>query len=505
MEYQNISIVISSHSTEKENDKLKQHIKNTIGIKNPEILLYENFNQYSLTEIYNIGLNKSSNDIVLFIHNDIIFNTNNWGKILLSKFTSEEYGIIGVAGTTDLNSDGVWWGDNSKMIGTVNHKHNNKTFESKYSNSYGKDIINAIAIDGLFIATNKNKIQKSFIEEFKGFHYYDISFCIENVLEGVKIGIISDIRITHNSIGITNEEFNNNKKQFVEKYKDNLPIKLNVDKIFDLNTKIPNLKKEPLVSIVIPHKDNNKLIFELLESIKDKSKYSNYNIYIADTGSSESNIKELFNFTKYDSKITVIKYDYYNFAKINNDVVKNHINKNTELILFLNNNIKFVNDVISIMVDTYQKNFNVGTIGARLYYEDNSIQHSGISILNNKNKISLTHYGLKSYYKYYKYTNKNIIGNTGACLLTSYNLFNKIGMFNEDYIECFEDVHYNISCLLSDKINIFAGNAVAYHYESQTRNLDEDKNKKMNIDYKIVMDYIINNYNKLEKYIIKIN
>jgi len=504
MKYSNISIIISSHLSKEENKKFENHIKNTIGIKNPEILLYENFNEYSLTEIYNIGLNNSSNDIVLFIHNDIFFNTQNWGKILLSKFNDDKYGIIGIAGSTDLGENGLWWGDSSKMIGSVFHKYNNKTFESKYSNSY-KEIIDVAVVDGLFIGINKNKIQNSFVETFTGFHYYDISFCVENLLKGVKIGLIFDIKVTHYSIGVTNTQFDINRKLFIDTYKNHLPIRLKVDGIKDITFKSITIKKEPKLSIIIPHKNNNLLLFGLLNSIKEKSLYNNYIIYIADTGSEISKLNEIEDYILNHDKIRLIKYDYYNYAKINNDVVKNHISKDTELILFMNNDIELVNDVISIMVDTYLKNKNVGTIGARLYYQNNTIQHSGISLYNKNNKIYLSHYGIKSYYKYHKDVIKNTVGNTAACMLTPYNIFIKNGMFNENYIECFEDVEYNLKCILNNRINFFAGNAVAYHYESQTRNLDTEKNKRADIDLKKINEFILTNYKKLQKFIKTIN
>lgn len=493
-----ISIVISSHLSEESNQKIKNHITDTIGLKNPEILIYENFNKYSLSEVYNIGLKESKNDIVLFIHNDIIFNTKKWGRILVDKFNNSDYGILGVAGTTDLVDNGVWWTDQSKMVGIVNHKNNNKIFESKYSNSYNKEVIEVAVIDGLFIAVNKNKIQNNFVEEFKGFHYYDIPFCIENGLKGVKIGVIFDIRLTHLSIGETNEEFHKNKEKFVEKYKKHLPYKIQVNEIKDIYTKNIQIKNEPKLSIIIPNKNNNKLLFDLLESIKEKTKYNNYKIIIADTGSDEKVINEICDYIEEIKNIKIVKYNYYNFAKINNDVVINHVDKNTELLLFLNNDIKLINDVISIMVDTYIKNKKiVGTIGARLYYPDNSIQHSGIFMNIVKNKLNLGHYGIKSYYRYHRNTINGIIGNTAACMMTPYNTFINNGMFNNNYIECFEDVEYNLKCIISNKTNIFSGNAVAYHYESQTRDLDNTKKEKMDKDYKKLLNFINDNISKL--------
>ena len=99
-------------------------------------------------------------------------------------------------------------------------------------------------------------------------------------------------------------------------------------------------------------------------------------------------------------------YDYYNFAKINNDVVKNHVSEDTELLLFSNNDIKVLNNAISQMVEVYLKNKKgIGTIGARLHFEDNTIQHGGIVTFlgqnnNGKYSVGLSHQGIKSYYNY---------------------------------------------------------------------------------------------------------
>jgi len=506
MRYKNISVIISSHLTDDENKKNVQHIKKSSGIQNIEILTYKNFNEYSLTEVYNIGLNESRNEIVVFVHNDVEFNTNNWGKILLNKFNTSDFGILGVAGTTDIGNDGTWWSDRNKMIGIVNHRHNNKKWESKYSNNYGKEIVEVCAIDGLFIAVNKNVIQRDFNELFTGYHYYDIPFCIDNYLNGVKIGVIFDIRLTHMSIGQTNDQWEKNRFKFTAKYDKNLPISLKVDNIKDLINKNIIVKKQPLLSIIIPHKSNNELLFNLIESIYEKTTYSNFNIYIADTGSELCEIYNLENFIKKYENIFLIKYNYYNFASINNDVVKKHISKDTELIMFLNNDVLFVNDIISQMVDTYNKNiYTCGTIGCRLYYEDNTIQHSSIAIYKIKEKYRITHYGLKSYYKYLNDINYDVFGNTAACMMTPYKLFLNIGMFDESYSECFEDVQYNIDCILNQKKNIFVGSAVGYHLESQTRNIDINKNKRMSIDYSKLVKYIESKSDIISKFVNKLN
>jgi hypothetical protein len=128
-----------------------------------------------------------------------------------------------------MPSSGMWWEDRRKMVGIVNHESGGKKWESKYSESLGNSIIETVVVDGLFIAIDKRKIKKNFNEDFKGFHFYDIPFCFENHIEGVKVGVITNIRITHRSIGQTNEQWEENRKLFESKYSKNLPVKLNYD------------------------------------------------------------------------------------------------------------------------------------------------------------------------------------------------------------------------------------------------------------------------------------
>jgi glycosyltransferase involved in cell wall biosynthesis len=115
------------------------------------------------------------------------------------------------------------------MIGIVNHEHQGKKWESKYAESFANSISPVVVLDGLFLAVSKSRIKKKFNEEFKGFHFYDIPFCFENFLEGVKLGVITNIRITHKSIGATNKQWEENRVLFETKYKENLPTKIPFD------------------------------------------------------------------------------------------------------------------------------------------------------------------------------------------------------------------------------------------------------------------------------------
>ena len=199
----------------------------TSGVSKPEVIPFENNGEYSLTEVYNKILEQSTNDIIVLLHDDIYFDSKNWCQKILNHFKRNgDYGILGLAGTTSMPKSAKWWEDFSKMKGIVNHEHEGKKWESKYSQSKGNELDDVVLVDGLFIVINKKNINKKFNEEIGGFHFYDVDFSFRNFIEGVKIGVMYDVRVTHKSIGQTNEQWEKNREIFAEKYKDILPVKV---------------------------------------------------------------------------------------------------------------------------------------------------------------------------------------------------------------------------------------------------------------------------------------
>ena len=103
---------------------------------------------------------------------------------------------------------------------------------------------------------------------------------------------------------------------------------------------------------------------------------------IADTGSNEDNKNKIKEFIK-NKKCRLVEYDYYHFSEINNEVVENHLDDSTTLLLFCNDDIELLNDAVSEMVSVYHKNKKVcGTIGARLHFGDNTVQHDGVFLFS---------------------------------------------------------------------------------------------------------------------------
>ena len=280
-----ISVVFS---TRKDNQKHIKHIKETSGIyKDLEVIQYINDGEYSLTQLYNKALKETTNDIVVFCHDDIIFETKNWGKKILNHFKrNSDYGILGKAGTKYLPKSGRWWDCGmTEVIGQVYHQSEGKKWLSKYSEYFGNKIEDTIIVDGLFFVVNKNNIKQTFDEDIKGFHFYEVDFCFNNFLNGVKVGVISDISITHLSIGQTNDQWENNRVQFVDKYVDKLP------QIIPYTYDIKKVKdKEPLVSILMPIYNYGNRINQTLNSVFNQD-YTNYEIILVDDGSTDEFVK----------------------------------------------------------------------------------------------------------------------------------------------------------------------------------------------------------------------
>lgn len=254
-------------STREHNQAFIDYIQKTCMYKEVQVIEKINNGNKSLSKVYNEILDEAQYNIVVLCHDDIEFETNRWGDKILKHFSKNpEFGILGLAGSKFLPKSSQWWAVPNTMYGIVNHKHEGKKWTSQYSNNLGNNIEETVLVDGLFIALDKTKIKHKFDENIKGFHFYDLGFCIPNFLSGLKIGVIFDVRVTHLSIGQTNQSWEENRILFSEKYSESLPIDINNKKICE--------------TFIFIHDQDLLLSFE--ENNKFKNLYSYKYVFLGD-------------------------------------------------------------------------------------------------------------------------------------------------------------------------------------------------------------------------------
>jgi glycosyltransferase involved in cell wall biosynthesis len=481
-------------STREESNEYKEVLQKTCTLPDVEIIQFVNKNTHSLSEAYNTALEQSKYPILVCVHDDIHLEKG-WDKIIYDHFNSSDFGILGMAGTTEIDETGMWWRKRHLMVGEVAHRDKQgKWTEMSYSYKAPGKIHQVACIDGLFMAIHKERIKSNFDEEFKGFHFYDIPFCLRNSIEGVKIGVIFDFKIKHESIGMVSEDWNKSRELFTLKYKDNLPLEINQFPF--VSNKDVNIKNEPSLAIIIHSKDNFERLKECIESLK-KTNYSNYQIYIADTGSNEENIASIEEYVYYDKKLNLLYYDYSHYASVNNDIVFNYIDKGTELVLFCDSGIEMINDAISIMVSECLKNKKeIGTVGCRLHFKDNKIQHGGIvCYMNKENRMGFTNQGIRTVFGASFKKEENIFGNTKNFFMIRKALFIGIGGFDTSPEESYEDILLSIECILRNYKNIYVGEAACFTNEIS----DKKDVEKLRNEQKVAINLIAPKFSKYQK------
>lgn len=220
-----ITLVVSSKCNEEQKKEYIENVQTSCGI-NLHIMWLVN-NGVSLTKVYQDMLEKIDTDIIVFAHDDIEFLKPNWGREIVRLFyENKDYGIIGVAGSAEFDENAAWW-QYKDIYGQVLHRHEGQTWLTTFSPLLKEDLKEVCVVDGLFFAVNKNRITKGFDKTLEGFNFYEIDFCLSNFIDGkTKIGVTTNIRIAHNSIGETKPNWFENREKVNEKFKKYYPIKV---------------------------------------------------------------------------------------------------------------------------------------------------------------------------------------------------------------------------------------------------------------------------------------
>ena len=234
------------------------------------------------------------------------------------------------------------------------------------------------------------------------------------------------------------------------------------------------LTGSPLVSVLIPNKDHAEDLQRCLSSLYAKAGYDNFEVLVI-----ENNSTDPATFTYYDTlpdafpRCRVVRYEgAFNFSAVNNFGAQFAAG---EHLLLLNNDIEVLSEGFLRELLSYSQRPDVGAVGAKLYYPDDTIQHAGVLMgINGSAGHSHKSYPRKAVGDLYRLiTTQNYMAVTGACLMTKTALYREAGGLDEEqFAVAYNDVDYCLKLWEKGLLNVYTPCAEAYHYESKSRGLD---------------------------------
>lgn len=250
-----------------------------------------------------------------------------------------------------------------------------------------------------------------------------------------------------------------------------------------------DIESEKLVSIIIPTKNGYKDVQRCVSSIIEKTTYQNYEIIMADNGSTDPKMHELY--AEFEQQLPgrffVESIDIpFNFSTINNRAVKK---AHGEYLLFLNNDTEVITENWLTLMVSFAQQERIGCVGAKLLYPNNTVQHAGV-ILGLGGVAGHGHYGYPhgdlGYFGRLA-INVNYSAVTAACLLMKKADFDAVGGFEEAFTVAFNDVDLCLKVQALGRDNVWLHEAELYHFESQTRGYDDKGKKKKRFEQEKVM------------------
>lgn len=235
-----------------------------------------------------------------------------------------------------------------------------------------------------------------------------------------------------------------------------------------------HLTETPLVSILIPSKDHIDDLDQCIQSLLDRLSYPNYEILVIENNSTE---RETFAYykklEKTDPRIRVVYWKReFNYSAINNfgaSLAKG------EYLLLLNNDVELITpDLLENMLG-YCMRDDVGIVGAKLLYNDHTVQHAGVIV----GVGGLADHAFKGLhedepgYMGRAVSTQDVSAVTGACLMISRAVYDEVGGLEEAFPVAFNDVDLCLKVRKAGYLVVYDADVRLYHYESKSRGIED--------------------------------
>ena len=238
------------------------------------------------------------------------------------------------------------------------------------------------------------------------------------------------------------------------------------------------LEKEPLVSVIIPNKDHADDLDTAIRSLLEKGTWKNLEFIVVENNSTEQKTWAYYEkIQKELPQVKVVKWDGpFNFSAINNFGAKY---ASGEYYLLMNNDVELINpDAVREMMG-YAQRPDVGIVGCRLLYEDDTIQHAGV-VIGFGGIAGHTFIGLhevQNSYFHRAVTAQDYSAVTAACMMIRAELFHRVGGFTEELAVAFNDIDLCLKVRETGALVVYNPYALFHHYESKSRGLEDTPEK----------------------------
>ena len=337
-----------------------------------------------------------------------------------------------------------------------------------------------------FFVVRKSIVEKAggFRKEFDGAQDYDFIFrCTENAREVLHVPEILYHWRTHKASTADNPASKmyafEAGKRAIEAHLERTGTKGTVSHTQDLGfyrVKYP-VQGEPLVSVIIPNKDEKETLQTCLESLKKNTSYQNFEIIIIENNSTTGEIFKYYKELSRDQQIHLLRWGKeFNYSAINNFGVAH---ARGEYLLFLNNDVKSIEpDWMEEMLGVCQRP-EVGGVGAKLIYPDNTIQHAGcvIGMGGIAGHMFVDMPADRTGYLHKASLLQDMSAVTAACLMMKKEVFEQAGGFTEELAVAFNDVDLCLKVRKNNHLIVYDPYAKLYHMESKTRGAEDSKEK----------------------------
>lgn len=234
----------------------------------------------------------------------------------------------------------------------------------------------------------------------------------------------------------------------------------------------------PLISVIIPNKDHTDDLDVCLKSLYEKSSYKNFEVIIVENNSTEKETFEYYEaIAQKHGNVKIVKWEgNFNYSAINNFGVNY---AKGEFILLLNNDVEIINGSCLEEMLMFAQRKDVGAVGAKLYYSDDTVQHAGVILgLGGTAGHAHKHFG-RSHPGYMARASiaQNLSACTAASLMMRRDVFDEVGGLDESFEVAFNDVDLCMKIRKKGYLVVFTPYAELYHYESKSRGNDSTPEK----------------------------